>query len=279
MPPPRTLKSNVTKQGEFRLVQAGPLFSAVLIRNGRIVRKIDDEDADRAWVRLHDDAPKKEPVCSGHASALKRFQGFFPGGFKDPAFGRSQRDSKLAAKARLDRAAAVMDAADGRGDIDEVIQVYASAADLLSQFEKPAIRRVLEGYGGRGFLTAAARFALDPGPATLGAMAALLKPEKADKWTIVTYLPFLWLPERHMFLKPETMKDFAGRVGHGFARTYRAALDFEVYESLLALAAETEREVQALEPRDRIDIQSFMWVVGAYGEDGAAKLAAVRTGT
>jgi len=277
--PPRTLKSNVTKQGEFRLVQAGPVFTALLIKGDKVVRTVVADDADQAWTQLHDEAPKTEPEYAGYVDAIRRFRSFFPGGFSDPAFGRQERDYKVLAKAHLDASAPLAEAAAGEGDIDEVVKVFCSDTNLLSQFEKPRIRKVLLGYHGRAFLTAAARFALDPGPATLGAMAALLKPEKADKWTIVTYLPFLWLPERHMFLKPETMKDFAGRVGHGFARTYRAALDFEVYESLLALVAETEREVQALEPRDRIDIQSFMWVVGAYGEDGAAKLAAVRTGT
>jgi hypothetical protein len=35
-----------------------------------------------------------------------------------------------------------------------------------------------------------------------------------------------------------------------------------VYESLLDFTAETEREIAALKPQDRIDVQSFIWVVG-----------------
>jgi hypothetical protein len=34
-------------------------------------------------------------------------------------------------------------------------------------------------------------------------MEHMLKRYDAAKWTIVTYLPFLWLPATHMFLKPE----------------------------------------------------------------------------
>ena len=40
----------------------------------------------------------------------------------------------------------------------------------------------------------------------------------------MTYLPFLWYPEEHIFLKPTTTKDFAQRVGHRFAYDYDAGL-------------------------------------------------------
>ncbi len=67
-----------------------------------------------------------------------------------------------------------------------------------------------------------------------------------------------------MFLKPEVTKDYASRVGHALAHVYEAALEIEVYCSLLDMAHETAREIIALQPRDRIDIQSFIWVVGSY---------------
>jgi hypothetical protein len=40
-----------------------------------------------------------------------------------------------------------------------------------------------------------------------------------------------------------------------------------VYESLLDLVAKTEAELTDLNPRDRIDIQSFIWVVGDYKDE------------
>ena len=61
-------------------------------------------------------------------------------------------------------------------------------------------------------------------------MERALKPHDSAKWTVATYLPFLWQPEKHMFLKPEVTKDFAARVGHRFATDYEARLDFSVYE-------------------------------------------------
>jgi len=37
-----------------------------------------------------------------------------------------------------------------------------------------------------------------------------------------------------------------------------------VYDSLLDLIARTEQEIADLHPRDRIDVQSFIWAIGDY---------------
>jgi hypothetical protein len=98
-------------------------------------------------------------------------------------------------------------------------------------------------------------------------MERALTPGESAKWTVVTYLPFLWRPEKHMFLKPEVTKDFAARVGHRFASDYEPRLNIGVYDSLLDLVTKTAQELSDLKPRDRIDVQSFIWVVGGYKED------------
>jgi hypothetical protein len=67
-----------------------------------------------------------------------------------------------------------------------------------------------------------------------------------------------------MFLKPEVTRDFAARVGHRYAFDYSADLDAAVYDSLLDLTAKTTAELAELRPRDRIDVQSFIWVIGGY---------------
>lgn len=72
-------------------------------------------------------------------------------------------------------------------------------------------------------------------------MGQALKPHDNAKWTVVTYLPYLWRPDTHMFLKPEVTKNFATRVGHRFAAEYEPRLSLTVYESLLDLATGIER--------------------------------------
>ena len=80
----------------------------------------------------------------------------------------------------------------------------------------------------------------------------------------MTYLPFLWRPDAHMFLKPEVTRDFAARVGDRFDTAYSPELKPSVYRALIDLVETTEREVADLHPADRIDIQSFIWVAGKY---------------
>ena len=114
------------------------------------------------------------------------------------------------------------------------------------------------------------RFAKDGDKANLSAIECALKDHDSAKWTVATYLPFLWRLEAHIFLKPEVTKDFATRVGHRFAFEYERRLKLPVYESLLDLKEKTGQQIKDLVPRDGIDIQSFIWVIGDYrdGRDG-----------
>ena len=92
-------------------------------------------------------------------------------------------------------------------------------------------------------------------------------PHDCAKWTVATYLPFLWRPEAHMYLKPRATKCCALWVGHPFASVYGTQLEFDVYSSFLDLTVEASNELSDLEPRDRIDIQTLIWVVGDYREN------------
>ncbi|MBA8801275.1 hypothetical protein FHW77_005030, partial [Agrobacterium sp. RC10-4-1] len=117
----------------------------------------------------------------------------------------------------------------------------------------------------RSFIQAASFFAEGDITKSLRELDRILSPFQANKWTIVTYLPFLWKPSDHMFLKPDATKDFAERIGHRFAKVYRPDLDARVYESLLALTDIVKSNLVDLQPRDNIDVQSFIWVVsGSY---------------
>jgi hypothetical protein len=135
---------------------------------------------------------------------------------------------------------------------------------------------ILVGETGRQFVCGAAKFTATDYHNGLAAMENATKPHGRLSWPMVTYLPNLWRPEQHMFLKPEKTKDFAIRTGHSFADDYDAALDVRVYESLLDLVAVTEHEIAALKPKDRIDVQGFIWVVGDYTDAQHAEIDAVR---
>jgi hypothetical protein len=261
----KTIRSAKVGKLDLRLVEKDGAFVGVVFAPDKTRKAlIEGRDADDVWRRLHDEAGKAGPNYFGFDGARARFLRFFPNGFHSAGYEDSERKYKLSAKAKLDEAAPVDKAAAGTGYSEAVWSVYQT--NLLSPFEKMRVRDVLRGSRADDFVRAAARFTLGDGKPALLDMERALKPHDSAKWTVVTYLPYLWRPEAHMYLKPEVTKDFAERVGHRFVSDYEPRLDITVYESLLDLAARTETEISDLTPRDRIDVQSFIWVVGDYKE-------------
>ena len=261
----------MAKAETIRRGQLGKTVLALVKSEGRFYGMADGkqilngDDAEEVWRRLHDEAGRADPRYFGYDGARARFLHWFKDGFESHRFLTEERDYKIAAKTKLDAAAPVEEAAIGNGYAEAILSAFR-ATNLLYPIEKAKLQAVLRGSDADAFVRAAARFTLGEIKTGLAQMHAALKPQDNAKWTAVTYLPFLWRPDQHMFLKPEVTKDFAARVGHRFAKEYEATLKPSVYESLLDLASKTEVELSALKPRDRVDVQSFIWVVGDYRE-------------
>jgi hypothetical protein len=64
-----------------------------------------------------------------------------------------------------------------------------------------------------------------------------------------------------MFLKPNVTRVAAREYGFDFA--YQSKPNWETYASLLAFAERVRADNADLEPRDMIDLQSFIWVQGS----------------
>ena len=263
----KTIRTGSIGDLSLRLVEKDKAFIGVIFDgNGAKKAHVEGTDADDVWRRLHDGAGKANPKYFGFDGARARFLRFFPNGFHSKGYTDAERDYKIVAKQRLDKTAPLEQAVSGSG-LGEAILAVFRATNLLSPFEKVRLQDMLRGPTADAFIHAAARFALGEGKPALFDMQRALKSHESAKWTVATYLPFLWRPEEHMFLKPEVTKDFAARVGHRFASDYEPRLDFVVYESLLDLASKTAAALAELKPRDRIDVQSFIWVVGDYSKD------------
>jgi hypothetical protein len=240
--------------------EKGRFRGAVIV--GKNMNVHEGDNADAVWREMHDAVGRANPKYFGFEGARKRFAQFFPQGFEDADYFHQERDYKVVAKTTLEASVPVEKAAAGGGFAEPVLAAFQT--NLISPFEKMRLREALRGPNADAFVRAAARFALGEGKSALLDMDRALKPHDSAKWTVVTYLPFLWRPSSHMFLKPAATKDFAERVGHRFANDYEARLDIAVYDSLLDLASMTMKEIEELKPRDRIDVQSFIWVVGNY---------------
>ena len=263
--PLKTVWEGNAGKAVLRVVAGKGHFEGIAIEGGRIVARTKGAAVEETVNALRGVFARADPGYVGFEGAKAKFRQIFPQGFETPEYLKRERDYKLAAKAKLDAGASVKAAAKASGGTlgEEAMRAF-QATNMLSPFEKTRLGNCLRGEEGDAFLHGAAAFANGDIAGGLATMEAALKPHEAAKWTSVTYLPFLWLPETHMFLKPEATTEFATLVGHGFGFDYAPALNADVYASLLDLVATTEREIADLKPRDRIDVQSFIWVVGKY---------------
>ena len=195
------------------------VIKGVVIVDGAIKVQDEGDDADEVWRRLQDAAARLNPKFFGFDGARNRFLRFFPDGFNSSDYARKERDYKTEAKAKLDATVPLETAATGSGFAKQVLSVFQT--NLLHRVGLMRTRDVLQSSNADDFIRAAARFALgEGGKQALLAMERALKPHDAAKWTVVTYLPFSWRPEAHMFLKPEITTEFAARVGHRLASDY-----------------------------------------------------------
>lgn len=264
----KTVREEKLGKATLRLLTKGSGYAGLLIANSQVVAQIDGTDAALVWSELLTSLCTADPAYFGYDGARKRFLQHFAGGFSSNDFVERERGYKLQAKAKLDTMLPLHQAINGSGLGLPALAAF-QATNLLSVFEKAKLAPLLKGSHGDAFVRAAARFALGYHSPGLAMMERIARPYDCAKWTVISYLPFLWRPEEHMFLKPQVTLDYATRVGHRFTRDYATELDPDIYASLLDLAAETNMQLQDLQPRDNIDIQSFIWIVGEYREHAA----------
>jgi len=254
----------------IRLVQTPKGLAAVAVKDGTRTEPIYGDDAEELLSQVRREIAQINPDYFGFDGAQARFLKLFPGGFDDPEFDREERDYKVAASAALSDAVPLEKARAADAEVCKALVKIFGRTNLLSSFEQIRIRNVLLGPHGPAFARAAAQFTDGDLAGGLAGMEVALKAHGPASWPLVTYLPFLWRPNDHMYLKPQVTRDFADRVGHPFAQAYSAGLKPAVYKSLMELVTQTEAEISDLQPRDYIDIQSFIWVVGAYEEAAAS---------
>lgn len=265
---PRTIREATYGKLTLRLLQVDGGYTGIVVGDKTGRSTVGGSDREDVWRRLQAEAGKAAQSYVGFDGARARFLQAYPQGFATPAYIADERAYKLAAKQKLDTTLPLAEAAVGKDLAAAAMKIF-QATNLLAPVEKAKLHDALRSPAGDDFVRAAAAFAQGQGASALREMAQILRPFDSAKWTVVTYLPYLWRPVEHAFLKPEVTKEFAARVGHRFARDYQPQLQFSVYESLLDLFACTEAELSDLHPRDRIDTQSFIWVVGAYADEVA----------
>jgi hypothetical protein len=80
-------------------------------------------------------------------------------------------------------------------------------------------------------------------------------------WTTATVFGFIAQPEKQIFLKPNVTRTAAN--AYGFDFKYNSRPSWEIYANLLEFAETIRDDQNDLQPRDMIDLQSFIWVIGS----------------
>jgi hypothetical protein len=206
----------------------------------------------------------------------------FPGGFSDERYLAWERDYKLDAH-RLWRAEiggkADLEAALEAGRFREVAAAAArieSTRSLLFSFEKMALRDAIvrSEEGAERFAWGLYDWLYGPGSeaARFERWAAVVRelPRRQTRvatWPVVTVFGSIARPKAHLFVKPLTIRRAAE--AYAFEFRYRPAPGWDTYGRILDLARTVRDDLADLRPRDQIDIQSFLWILGSdeYAEE------------
>ncbi|HSK19546.1 MAG TPA: hypothetical protein VK912_10405 [Longimicrobiales bacterium] len=214
------------------------------------------------------------------ARCRRKFLRFFPGGFRDETYLEWERDYKWETHRRWKAALKpseyrrLLDAGDYVEIAARAIRVeQQSRHSMIFSFEKMALRDAVRSEdGARLFAAGLYRFLHGRGSAEqrfnewVEVVASLPRIQtRVLTWPLVTVFGFIARPDRHIFLKPTVTREAARQYGFDFI--YRSRPSWETYASLLEFAALLRHDLHDLGPRDMIDLQSFMWVLGSAEYD------------
>ena len=144
-----------------------------------------------------------------------------------------------------------------------------SKTNLLFSFEKMAIRdAVKSNEGAKLFASGLFDYLYTPGSLQqrFENFIAIISqlPRKQTRvltWPLLTVFSFIAQPEKHIFLKPKVTQRAAEKYRFDF--DYISPPNWDTYESLLAFAEQVRIDTKHMYPRDYIDLQSFVWVMGS----------------
>lgn len=220
------------------------------------------------------DLAENNRISENAVRCREKFLRFFPNGFADEKYVAWERGYKWQAhekwNAQLNRHEykSLLEKREF-GEIASRAVKIESPTNLIFSFEKLALRDAVRSKeGARIFAESLYDFLHGAGKPKQRferwAEAVASLPKKQSRvltHPIVTVFGFIAQPKKHIFLKPKVTQA-AARL-YGFDFQYRSKLSWETYASLLEFAETISGDLADLKPRDMIDVQSFIWVLGS----------------
>jgi hypothetical protein len=205
---------------------------------------------------------------------LKKFLYYFKKGYEDPKYISWEREYKETAhrqfQDQLNKSS--FKSLFKEQQFESIAQIAVkieSRTNLLFSFEKMALRDAVKSPDGAKTF-AMGLFDYIYGDKSLkdrfeNFVTAVEKlPRKQTRvltWPLVTVFGFIANPEEHIFLKPVVTKVAAGK--YDFPFSYQSKPNWNTYQSLLQFAEQVRKDTMSYRPKDYIDLQSFIWVLGS----------------
>jgi hypothetical protein len=252
----------------YGLLHTAGCFPALVYRRRTAPLAPDLHFAGMTYITGDAQIAKKRKFC------LEKFLYYFPGGFADEKYKAWERNYKLEAH----RAFAEQLSEPAFADLlkKKKYREIASTAvrietktNLLFSFEKMALRDAVRETKGAGlFANGLYNYLYGKGPlparfeAYVKALAQLpVIQTRVLTWPVLTVFGFLGNPKEHFYIKPMVTKRAAEKYGYDFR--YAPRPSWQTYQSALGFAAQVKKDTSALRPKDYIDLQSFIWVLGS----------------
>lgn len=217
---------------------------------------------------------KRDHIAAARKRCIAKFLRYFRNGFTDEKYIAWERqykvDAHLQFQEKLNRASFKnLLASKSYGNISQAAIQIEARTNLLFSFEKMALRdAVRSAEGAEMFATGLFEWLYGSGLVQrrfekyIEVISHLpRKQTRVLTWPLVTVFGFIAEPDKHIFLKPKVTRAAAEK--YRFDLDYITPPNWETYESLLAFADQVRRDTKQLRPKDHIDLQSFIWVLGS----------------
>ena len=219
-------------------------------------------------------ADKQPAVDKKRLRCKKKFFHYFPKAFKDPTYTAWERDYKWNAHLEWEKELNQTQfkkllANKDYLEIARKAVKIETRTNLLFSFEKMALRDATNTYdSARMFSEGLYHYVYGQEPLKerferfVDVVANLpRKQTRVLTWPLVTVFGFIARPDIFIFLKPKVTRTAAEKYAFDFQ--YKSRPSWDTYLSLLEFANQVRLDLADLKPRDMIDLQSFIWVMGS----------------
>lgn len=233
------------------------------------VSRQEGADASEVELALKEDLLSKSSSYIGIEGAISVFEKVYPKGFSDPFYLDVEREYKVKATTAIkSRVTSVdlpsaLESPERTGELVKEVRRLFGMTDIVHTVEKAKFFDALKVAPERILLALDRVLRSDNRWNAFDEFAQTLRENRALNWPNATYLLFTAQPDRWLFIKPWVLQTCADRLGWELG--YSSEVSADNYQSLLAFGDRLKEALKPLEPRDYIDVHTFIFATNATG--------------